>query len=104
MIKTAIDGSYVVALAYIDSTPIGFARIISDGVAYALLVDTMINPKFQRKGIGTKIVEQLIHYCKERKIFMMKLISSKEGKIFYQKIGFKSCSSDEPGMILNLTP
>ncbi|MBF0299710.1 MAG: GNAT family N-acetyltransferase [Oligoflexia bacterium] len=102
IIRKAIIGSFATIVAYRSNKPVGLARVISDGVAYALLVDTMVVPELKRSGIGTLLVRDLINYCKNKNIFMLKLISSNEGKLFYEKLGFKQCSNEEPGMVLYL--
>lgn len=101
-ILRAVKNSYCTAIAYSSGEPVGIARVISDGVAYSLLVDTMVTPEMKRQGIGKKLVEKLISHCRDEKIFMMKLISSEEGKDFYHSLGFAPCSESEPGMTLKL--
>ena len=101
-INLAIKGSYCYAMAYANSKVVGFSRVISDGISYALFVDTMVLPELKRRGIGHKLIHELVEYCKNRNIFMIKLISSEEARPFYKNYGFKECSSDAPGMILML--
>ncbi len=35
-----------------ESRQIGFARVLTDGAVYAIVVDVVIEPQFQRKGLG----------------------------------------------------
>ncbi len=100
--QQALNASYRVVIAYREGLPIGFARAISDGVAYALIVDTMVVPSSQNAGVGKKIMQALLAALSEGGVAFAKLISSKEGKPFYEKLGFQTRSSDEPGMILPL--
>jgi ribosomal protein S18 acetylase RimI-like enzyme len=100
--KRAFDASFVYVLAYEEKTPVGFCRAISDGFAYALIVDTMVVPSRQRSGIGSAMMETLLKFLQEKKIVFTNLISSKEGKAFYEKLGFRTRSLDEPGMVLSL--
>jgi GNAT superfamily N-acetyltransferase len=45
------------AFAMHESRLVGVARAIGDGVYYATLVDVIVHPSFQRRGIGTALVE-----------------------------------------------
>lgn len=42
-------------------------RLVGDGAMYWYLQEIIILPQFQRKGIGTMIVNHLVDYAKERK-------------------------------------
>jgi ribosomal protein S18 acetylase RimI-like enzyme len=71
---------------------------MSDGVLYALLVDVIVNPEFQRHGIGSEIVQRLIKRCRASGVRDVQLFSS-TGKIeFYEKLGFKVRPLEAPGM------
>ncbi|MEK6707051.1 MAG: GNAT family N-acetyltransferase [Bdellovibrionota bacterium] len=98
----ALRGSFKSVIVYDGDSPVGFCRSISDGVAYALVVDTMVVPAYQKKGIGTLLMKTLIDSLKQSGVGFIKLISSKEGKDFYEKLGFKARSQDEPGMMMSL--
>ncbi len=102
IIIKAIKNSFCTAIAYHCGEPVGIARMISDGVSYGLLVDTMVIDEHQRQGIGKKIVNELLSFCRSEKIHMVKLISSKEGIPFYKELGFKECGQEGPGMVLQL--
>lgn len=48
-----------VRFAYNDEELVGFGRTVDDGKYYALIVDLVISPKYQGKGIGGKILSEL---------------------------------------------
>ena len=102
IISIAVKGSYCNVLAFDNDIPVGFSRIISDGAAYALLVDTMVSPNHKRKGIGALMVNKLIEYCRSKNIYIIKLVSSNEAIGFYESLNFKQCEEDTPGMTLKL--
>jgi GNAT superfamily N-acetyltransferase len=101
--EKAFSGSFVSVIAYEGDEPVGFSRAISDGIAYALVVDTMVVPAKMRRGIGKSILQVLLDFLKQNGVRYAKLISSKEGKEFYQDLGFAIRSVDEPGMLMSLT-
>ena len=55
-----------------------------------------IDPKFQRQGLGTKMLENLEAICKKRKTRMLCVFTDKEGALkFYKKNKFKICGKIE---------
>lgn len=69
---------------------IGLARGMSDDVSIFYLQDILINPKYQGKGIGTKLLK---HCLKKYKDVRHKvLITDYDEKIFkfYESLGFKN--------------
>jgi GNAT superfamily N-acetyltransferase len=58
-LKKAFASSSHVRFAYKGNELIGFGRTVDDGRYYALIVDLVISPKYQRKGIGAKILTEL---------------------------------------------
>ncbi len=97
-LNKAIQNSWYVIAAYENHELIGFGRIVSDGVLYAMIYDLIVKPAFQSQGVGTCILEQLIEKCKKVNMRCIQLFSA-QGKIdFYQKRGFIQRSDDAPGM------
>lgn len=78
----AIDGDAV----------IGMGRLIGDGM-YFMIVDVIVRPDYQGKGVGSNIVERLTEYVRGetpaggRSSIQLTAEKGKEG--FYEKLGFK---------------
>ncbi len=70
---------------------IGFGRTVDDGKYYALLVDIVIHPSYQAKGIGKSIVNELRNSLVGYEFITLTAAPNKEG--FYQKIGWKKQKS-----------
>lgn len=51
----ALDGNEVV----------GMGRLVGDGEMYFYIQDVAVDPAYQGRGIGQKIVEALLHYVRE---------------------------------------
>lgn len=100
-VERAMSGSFAKIIAYSDGHPVGFCRVIGDGV-YALLVDTMVIPEMKRQGVGRAMMESLLAFLKQEEFAVVKLMSSEEGKEFYESFGFKVRENHEPGMMLML--
>ncbi len=68
---------------------IGMGRILSDGISDAYIQDLVVLKEFRNKGIGKKLVDSLIKYCKSKNISWIALIAEPNQDDFYKKIGFK---------------
>lgn len=86
VVEKAIKNSTIVKKAIYDNFAVGMARAIGDGMSY-LLVDVVVNSKYQKKGIGKKLVNSIIDKIKENTIAgeysTINLISIKGMEKFY---------------------
>lgn len=96
----AISNSWYSASIYDDMTLIGYGRIISDGIYQTFICDVMVHPDYQRKGVGTMVMEVLLEHCQKENIKWIQLSCAKGKQPFYQKLGFKVRDPDAPGMML----
>ena len=94
----AISNSWYVLSAYKNDRLVGFGRIISDGVLYALICDLIVNPACQGQGIGSTLLAKLIEHCRSRGIRVIWLFAAKGKSSFYKKFGFSKRPKDAPGM------
>ncbi len=96
----ALENSWYSLFYYSGERLVGCGRIISDGTCHALILDMIVHPDFQGKGIGGKILEDLVAECKKHNLRDIQLFCAK-GKIgFYEKYNFISRPEDAPGMEL----
>lgn len=93
VVEKAIENSTIVKKAIYDNFAVGMARAIGDGMSY-LLVDVVVNSKYQKKGIGKKLVNSIIDEIKENTIAgeysTINLISIKGMENFYESCGFEA--------------
>jgi len=97
-LERAVSKSYFTVSAYHGELLVGFGRIVSDGILHAMIYEMIIHPGYQRKGIGTEILNRLIQKCKGDKIRDLQLFCAQGKKEFYEKHGFTSRPEDAPGM------
>lgn len=66
---------------------IAFGRTVDDDCYYGLIVDVLVHPNYQGKGLGTEVV----NYLKSRMVgFKFITLTSAPGKDkFYDKIGWR---------------
>ena len=84
--RKAFENSYVTVFLYHDNRMIGFGRAISDGAYQAGIYDVAIKPEYQRKGLGSIIIENILARL-PRCNFILYASPGKED--FYRKHGFR---------------
>ena len=79
---------------------VGMARIIGDGLYYTI-VDVVVSPVYQRRGIGRSLVERLLKYIDNETPLggrvSIQLIAVKGKEEFYEKFGFKLIPHENSG-------
>ena len=61
-VKTALENTLFGVVAVGGDTVIGTGRIVGDGAIFYYLQDLMVLPAYQRKGIGSSILDGLMGY------------------------------------------
>lgn len=74
-----------VALAWIDDRLIGMARLLSDGVCNAYLVDVWTHSAHRRRGVATAMIEHLMNQVPGQHIGLQ----TDDAQLFYASLGFK---------------
>lgn len=67
---------------------VGFVNVISDGVADAFLVDLLVHPDHQRRGIGTNLIKAAAVRVKSDGIQCLHVTFNPGIEDFYRKAGF----------------
>jgi len=99
-LANAIQNSWYSMSIYDSDKLIGFGIVIADGVHHALIVDLIIHPDYQSKGLGSRLLDKLVSKCKKNKIRDIQLFSAKDKYAFYEKFGFEKRPDNAPGMQL----
>ena len=86
-LKESFQKSSYVRIAYENEKLVGFGRTVDDGRYYALIVDLLVDPEYQRKGIGTAILKELKDDLDGYIFTSLTATIGKES--FYQKQGWK---------------
>lgn len=97
-LSRALDQSDIVVGAYSGETLVGVGRVVSDGAMHALLVDVIVEPAFQGRGIGTAVMQRLLDHCLGRNIRDIQLFCARGKRAFYERLGFRARDDDAPGM------
>lgn len=65
---------------------IGFVQVLSDGIKHAYILRLLVHSQYQGKGIGTKIMENLMDFLGENGLSPVLLTKPSE-ETFYSKFG-----------------
>jgi len=96
--QKAFENSYVTVFLFHDSRMIGFGRAICDGAYQAAIYDVAVCPDFQKKGLGTMILGNILSRLPDCNIILY-ASPGKEG--FYLKHDFRIMKT---GMALFTNP
>lgn len=91
--KIGLNNSAYVIACRDGENVIATARVIWDGGYAAYICDVMVSPEYQRKGIGSQMINKIMNYLKNQlksgwKI-MITLVSAQGKESFYEKFGFE---------------
>lgn len=85
-VKKSIDNSVCFGLYDINDKMLGFARVVTDKVAFAYLMDVFVFEEYQRKGLGTSLVKHVIeHPDLQVKVWLLGTVNTHG---LYEKLGF----------------
>lgn len=85
-LQRAFRNSDLYVFAFDGDLLIGAARMLSDGVYHAQLCEMVVMPTKQRQGVGSTMLEMLLHDLNGLKV----LLTASFGKeAFYRKHGFR---------------
>ena len=100
MLQNAIKNSIIIKKATFKDKTIGMARAIGDGIYY-LIVDVLVDPEYQKNGIGRKLIDEIVkeveNKTKKGQKCSINLVSMSGKEEFYEKCGFKKIPFDYTG-------
>jgi N-acetylglutamate synthase-like GNAT family acetyltransferase len=85
-INQAFKSSFAVVTAWSNGKIVGCGRMLSDGEMYSGIFDVVIDPEFQKQGLGRQIMERLIQKAPQTCIHLTSTFGNED---FYKKLGFK---------------
>jgi GNAT superfamily N-acetyltransferase len=94
---SGLENDYPAALAGYWATVGGFdvagelvawCAMLSDSVRHVVLLDVIVHPRWQRRGVGRMLVSQAIEYARSRGITIVHVDFTRENATFYQRCGF----------------
>ncbi len=90
--KRSLKNSLYKVVAYYEEEPIGMARVVGDDGYVYFICDVVVNPKFQSRGLGRKLIETIMKHLSDSiedgDVIMVNLMSAMGKESFYEKMGF----------------
>lgn len=77
-------GSALNVYAYQDDEIVGNARLLSDGVCNAYIVDVWTRSDLRRQGVGRAMMERLLGACEGQHVYLF----TDDMQPFYESLGF----------------
>jgi GNAT superfamily N-acetyltransferase len=92
-VKTSIENSDCYGMFY-QNKQIGFARIITDYIVFAYLMDVFIIPEYQGNGFSKLLLNRIF---KDEKFSRVKkwMLATKDAHTLYRKFGFNLIDNPE---------
>lgn len=95
-VQTTIDHSFCFGI-YLDQQQIGFARVITDYVVFAYLMDVFIDEKHRGHGYSKMLIEAMMKEPQLQQVKIWRLATS-DAHFLYEKFGFKALAHPEKMM------
>ena len=100
-IKIGLKNSAFIVAAKDEEVTVGMARIVSDGGYVVFIVDVLVLPEYQRKGIGKTMMSKIMEYIqgnlKDDYCIQVDLMAAKGKERFYEEFGFIKRPDDNYG-------
>lgn len=84
-LRTSFANSYATCLAYADERIVGTARVLSDGICNAYLVDVWTLTEYRRQGIARTMIEMLLEKLQGQHVYLF----TDDVVDFYKRLGFQ---------------
>ena len=87
-VRTTIENSHCFG-AFIAGEQIGFARVVTDRVAFAYLMDVFVLPEHRNQGHATTLMQYILDYPEFADIHNW-LLKTRDAQSFYERLGFQT--------------
>jgi len=95
-VQTSIDNSTPFGL-FLNNQQIAFARVISDKIAFAYLMDVFVLNEYRSKGYAQKLLSHILSHPDYDSVSSWTL-KTQDAHYLYEKFGFESIKDAEQWM------
>ena len=85
-LRRAFEKSALVVFAFDDNLLVGAARALTDFEYHASIYDVVVHPNYQRRGIGSLMMETLLSSLQ---VWRVLLVADAAAAPFYARLGFE---------------
>lgn len=98
--RRGLPGSLFALTARAEGKAVGMLRLVGDGGCSFLIVDVIVHPDLQRRGIGRQMLERLNFWMDDNVPpgGMVSLLADEPGRMLYEKLGFRYTAPESLGM------
>ncbi len=96
LLARLVRQSHCFAVAMAGEELVGMGRAISDGVSDAYVQDLIVDPRWRRAGIGSRLVRLIIERLRADGINWIGLIAEQGSAPFYGQFGFEEMANARP--------
>jgi GNAT superfamily N-acetyltransferase len=98
-VERGLTGSLFGVCAMHEDKVIGMARVLGDCAIYFHIQDVVVDPAYQRQGVGRMMIAALMEYVEKHatRNSQVGLMCSKGREPFYEEFGFKRRPSETHG-------
>ncbi|QGH35718.1 GNAT family N-acetyltransferase [Gracilibacillus salitolerans] len=84
-IKHSINNSFSFGV-YLENKQIGFARVVSDQAVFSWILDVVIDPEYQGRGVGSILMQYILEHPSLKKTKFA--LATKDAQPFYETFNF----------------
>jgi GNAT superfamily N-acetyltransferase len=95
-VQRTIDASVCFGI-YLDGKQIGFARVITDYIVFAYLMDVFISEEFRGNGYSSLLIENMMTDPELQEVKIWRLATT-DAHFLYEKFGFSPLAHPEKMM------
>ena len=95
-VQTTIDASFCFGI-YLNEEQIGFARVITDYIVFAYMMDVFIDEKHRGNGYSSILIDSMMKEPQLQQVKIWRLATS-DAHFLYEKFGFKPLAHPEKMM------
>ena len=90
VLQKGFERSLLCLAAYEGDRMIGLVRTVGDGQTVVLIQDILVHPAYQRRGVGTKLVDAILKRFSNVRQIQLLTDDTPQTVSFYQSLGFQS--------------
>ena len=87
-LKAGFENSLLTLAAYEEDTLLGVIRTVGDGQTIVYIQDILVLPEYQRRGIGTALVQAVLERFREVRQIVLTTDDTPKTIAFYESLGF----------------
>ena len=91
-VNTTIEQSICFGV-YIDSVQVAFARVVTDTITFAYLLDVIVFPKYRKSGYSKLLMQSIMEHTELQTVSW--LLRTDDAQKLYEKFGFLTIEKPE---------